>query len=278
MKFYVCNFQYMSKPLVFKKAAVLTEKFEEVPSLTAVKDKKSKSFDEEVKPKKEKKSKHVEEPVEEEVKPKKEKKSKHVEEPVEEEVKPKKEKKSKHVEEPVEEEVKPKKEKESKHVEEPVEEEEEVVKPKKEKKSKHVEEPVEEEVKPKKEKKSKHVEEPVEEEISKPKKQKKMNDDSESTGADDSNIIVPAPNLSTPGQYWKRIDDSAYLDKAVVKDNSHWAAKKGGDTWANKAAEDLGKVRGKGFRKEMQKKKRSSWVGGGQLEMNVNSIVYSDSD
>ena len=248
----------MSKPLVFKKAAVLTEKFEEVPSFTAVKDKKSKYIDEEddVKPKKQKKSKHIEEPVEEEVKPKKEKKSKHVEEPVEEEVKPRKEKKSKHIEEPAEDEVKPKKEKKSKHVEEPVEEE--VIKPKKEKKSKHVEE----------------------EAVANPKKQRtyKAHEDSESTGADDSNIIVPAPNLSTPGQYWKRIDDSAYLSKAVVKDNSHWAAKKGGDTWANKAAEDLGKVRGKGFRKEMQKKKRSSWIGGGQLEMNVNSIVYSDSD
>jgi hypothetical protein len=78
------------------------------------------------------------------------------------------------------------------------------------------------------------------------------------------------------GQYFKRINEDAYFERAVVKDNSHWAAKKGGDSWGTKAATDLIAVKGRNFRKEMQKKKRASWVGGGALEAGVNSIVYSD--
>jgi hypothetical protein len=34
-----------------------------------------------------------------------------------------------------------------------------------------------------------------------------------------------------------------------------------GDSWGNKAADDLLKVKGKGFRKEMAKKKRASFKG-----------------
>jgi len=61
-----------------------------------------------------------------------------------------------------------------------------------------------------------------------------------------------------------------------LKDNSHLAKK--GDSWADKASEDLLKVRGKGFRKEMAKKKKASWRGGGMLDMGVNSIRLDDSD
>ena len=84
---------------------------------------------------------------------------------------------------------------------------------------------------------------------------------------------------SKKGVYFRRLgDESQWLVKAVVQDNSHWTAKKGGDAWGAKAAEDLIKVRGRGFKKEMQKKKRSSWCGAGLLESGVNSIVYDDSD
>ena len=91
-------------------------------------------------------------------------------------------------------------------------------------------------------------------------------------------LPVVEPVVSQKGQYWKRIDESAYFDKADVKDNSHWTAKKGGDSWGERAAHDLIAVKGRGFRKEMQKKKRASWIGGGSLETGVNSIVYDDSD
>ena len=75
----------------------------------------------------------------------------------------------------------------------------------------------------------------------------------------------------------KAVSDGRFLD------NTHEAKKRfgmaaGGDSWGDKAAEDLGKVKGKGFRKEMAKKKRSSWKGGGQLDQGVNSIMFPDSD
>jgi len=83
---------------------------------------------------------------------------------------------------------------------------------------------------------------------------------------------------------FKRIDDSKWSQglTSQLKDNTHDAKKKfgggAGDTWGDKAAADLLKVKGKGFRKEMQKKKRSSWRGGGALDGGVNSIPFSDSD
>lgn len=49
-----------------------------------------------------------------------------------------------------------------------------------------------------------------------------------------------------------------------------------GDAWGNQAASDLGKVKGKGFRKEMAKKKRSSWRGGGALDQGCNSFKFDD--
>jgi outer membrane biosynthesis protein TonB len=52
---------------------------------------------------------------------------------------------------------------------------------------------------------------------------------------------------------------------------------KGGDSWGDKAAEDLLKVKGKDFRKEMAKKKKASWRGGGAIDQGVNSIKF-DSD
>lgn len=86
------------------------------------------------------------------------------------------------------------------------------------------------------------------------------------------------------GVPFKRIDDEKWISKiadARLRDNTHKAKQKfgtsAGDTWADKAAEDLGKVKGKGFRKEMAKKKRSSWRGGGEIDQGVNSIKFQDS-
>merc|ERR1719456_1194564 len=63
-------------------------------------------------------------------------------------------------------------------------------------------------------------------------------------------------------------------------DNTHKAKGKfgssAGDTWGDQAADDLLKVKGKGFRKEMAKKKRASWRGGGNIDMGVNSLMFSD--
>ena len=54
--------------------------------------------------------------------------------------------------------------------------------------------------------------------------------------------------------------------------------KRAGDSWGDKAFADLSVVKGKSFVKEMQKKKRSSWRGGGAIDMAVNSVFFSDSD
>mmetsp|Transcript_62263 Transcript_62263/g.157314 ORF Transcript_62263/g.157314 Transcript_62263/m.157314 type:complete len:317 (+) Transcript_62263:60-1010(+) len=88
----------------------------------------------------------------------------------------------------------------------------------------------------------------------------------------------------TPGVPFKRIDDDKW--KATIKDsrlmdNTHKAkdrfGESAGDSWGDKAAEDLLKVKGKGFRKEMAKKKRASWRGGGEIDQGVNSIKLDDS-
>lgn len=87
------------------------------------------------------------------------------------------------------------------------------------------------------------------------------------------------------GVPFKRIDEEKWT-KAIVddrlKDNTHTAKVKfgqgAGDSWADKASEDLLKVKGKGFRKEMQKKKKASWRGGGEIDQGVNSVKFPDSE
>lgn len=64
---------------------------------------------------------------------------------------------------------------------------------------------------------------------------------------------------------FRRIDASKVentIRSDRLKDQSY--SSKQGDNFASKAADDLIKVRGKDFRKEMQKKKRSSWRGVGR--------------
>eukprot|EP00439_Symbiodinium_sp_Y106_P036206 s2358_g4.t1 len=70
------------------------------------------------------------------------------------------------------------------------------------------------------------------------------------------------------GTPFKRVEDDKW--RATIKDdrlldNTHKSKVKygnsDGDTWADQASEDLLKVKGKGFRKEMAKKKRASWRG-----------------
>jgi hypothetical protein len=87
------------------------------------------------------------------------------------------------------------------------------------------------------------------------------------------------------GVPFKRVDDEKW--KAAIKDsrlldNTHKAKNKfggsAGDSWGDSAAVDMLKVKGKGFRKEMAKKKRASWRGCGELDQGVNSIKFEDSD
>lgn len=101
----------------------------------------------------------------------------------------------------------------------------------------------------------------------------------------DANVCISTPigsyhdyDETTGGaKYWRRIDVDKYQDVVTgtkFEDNSHYA--KGGDSWGDDAADRLGKVKGKGFKKEMQKLKRASWKGCGSIDTGVNSVQFSD--
>jgi len=87
------------------------------------------------------------------------------------------------------------------------------------------------------------------------------------------------------GVPFKRVDDDKWrstITDGRLMDNTHKAKAKfggsAGDSWGDAAAVDMLKVKGKGFRKEMAKKKRASWKGAGELDQGVNSIKFDDSD
>lgn len=83
--------------------------------------------------------------------------------------------------------------------------------------------------------------------------------------------------LTGGAKYWKRIDEGKWKEKVTgtkYEKVSHYD--KGGDAWGNEAADILGKVKGKGFVKAMQKLKRASWKGQGSLDTGVNSVQFSD--
>lgn len=89
-----------------------------------------------------------------------------------------------------------------------------------------------------------------------------------------------ALSLSAVVNRFKRIDDEKWVEsikKQDLRDNSFWSKKD--DSFAVRAAQDLGKVRGRDFRHEKTKKKRASWKGCGEIPMTVNSIQFeSDED
>lgn len=82
---------------------------------------------------------------------------------------------------------------------------------------------------------------------------------------------------TTGSKYWKRIDEEKWKSKVSgtkYAKISHF--EKGGDSWGDQAAEVLGKVKGKGFVKAMQKLKRASWKGQGTIDTGINSVQFSD--
>mmetsp|Transcript_40260 Transcript_40260/g.108782 ORF Transcript_40260/g.108782 Transcript_40260/m.108782 type:complete len:252 (-) Transcript_40260:135-890(-) len=135
------------------------------------------------------------------------------------------------------------------------------------------------------------AEEPV---VEAPKKKRKHEAEeepaAEAAAEEDAEVDVPKKKKNKknedkkPGVPFQRIDDAKW--RATLKedrfiDNTHQAKQKfggsAGDSWGDAAAEDLLKVKGKGFRKEMAKKKRSSWRGGGEIDQGCNSVKFQDS-
>lgn len=147
-----------------------------------------------------------------------------------------------------------------------------------------------EEQKPKKKKKEKKEKKesgyaPVDEVIETPKAKKSKKEKEASV----EEPVVNNVSISTPmasesfdentggAKYWRRLDVEKYQNVVAgtkYADNSHYA--KGGDSWGNDAADRLGQVKGKGFKKEMQKLKRASWKGCGSIDTGVNSVQFSD--
>lgn len=139
----------------------------------------------------------------------------------------------------------------------------------------------------------------------KPKKKKKATIDAEPQAAEQPEQIAPAavasPVLAAKkkknkedkaqkpaGVPFSRVDEDKWnktIKDSRMLDNTHKAKAKfgdsggvsAGDTWADRASEDMLKVKGKGFRKEMQKKKRASWKGAGELDQGVNSVPFAQS-
>jgi len=172
------------------------------------------------------------------------------------------------VEEPAVEQAPKKKKKKDKKAKEAVEEVAEVV-----------EEVVEEPVKKKKKDKKNKEEAPVEEA-----ENKRPAEDMEPETAE--NPEPPAKKAKVVERF-ERVDDAKWRAKLgnnmKLIDNTHEAKARyggsAGDSWGDAAAGDMIKVKGKDFRKEMQKKKRASWRGTGELDQGVNSVTFdSDSD
>ncbi|KAH0481812.1 MAG: hypothetical protein KVP17_002018 [Porospora cf. gigantea B] len=96
-------------------------------------------------------------------------------------------------------------------------------------------------------------------------------DVAEGSDAQDVQVAEPAR------KHFQRIDSSKYQERMLVVDNSY-AANYKNDAFAAKAAEELGRVRGRDFRHEKSKKKRAGWRSGGSLTDGSNSFKFPESD
>jgi len=88
---------------------------------------------------------------------------------------------------------------------------------------------------------------------------------------------VPKPEPSGTGRNvpFTRIQyDKIAFEKEGLADNSWAALRAAGHTYADKAQERLGPVRGKAFQKEMTKAKRGTYRGGAINAGQVNSIKF----
>ena len=91
-----------------------------------------------------------------------------------------------------------------------------------------------------------------------------------------------AAKSATPGSgssdRFRRVDaDTVDTSGVSGSDNSWDALRAKGHTYADKAQERLGAVKGKNFRKEMTKAKRGTYRGG-EIDMAVNSIKFQYDD
>jgi hypothetical protein len=89
---------------------------------------------------------------------------------------------------------------------------------------------------------------------------------------------TPGSAGSGSGDRFRRVDAAATDTSGVSGSDNSWDALRAkGHTYADKAQERLGAVKGKNFRKEMTKAKRGTYRGG-NIDMAVNSIKFQYDD
>ncbi|EAN30541.1 SRP40 domain protein [Theileria parva strain Muguga] len=107
----------------------------------------------------------------------------------------------------------------------------------------------------------------------------KKSDSSASESSDNSSSTDKNEKKATgSGVPFRRIQDDVWLNKIEKEELKANSYKMKNDTFALKAAEELGSVKGKDFKSQKYKKKRSSWSGSGEITSSVNSVIFSDSD
>ena len=76
-------------------------------------------------------------------------------------------------------------------------------------------------------------------------------------------------------KFFKRVDEEKFHGQRLPDNSFH--SKKGFDAWGERAAQDLGRVKGKDFRHEKTKKKRGSYRGGKiDISPSGNSIKFNN--
>ncbi|UKJ88674.2 hypothetical protein MACJ_001918 [Theileria orientalis] len=104
-----------------------------------------------------------------------------------------------------------------------------------------------------------------------------INTPTSNNSGDDKNKEIVTTDLVKSVPY-KRINDEVWLSKIEKEELKKNTYRPKGDSFALKDAEQLSLVKGKDFRSQKYKKKRSSWKGSGEITNSVNSVIFSDSD
>ena len=84
--------------------------------------------------------------------------------------------------------------------------------------------------------------------------------------------------LGTASRAFQRVKAEEWLGRQGAYDNSYWSKSGAEDGYGAKAEQVLGQVKGRDFRHEKNKKKRSTYRGGCIETDAVHSVKFPDSD
>jgi len=137
--------------------------------------------------------------------------------------------------------------------------------------------------KKKKEEKIKEEDEEKEEKETEEKEEEEVEKQNKPNGKEQKEEENSEQNLDTPNKKKKKKatvnspfqrvkEEDVKISNPRLADNSFYAKK--GDSWGEKANQDLIVTRGKDFRHAKTKKKKGTYRGSGSLDMGVNSIKF----